>query len=69
MTSRLIALRYKNKAALGAHGKSSAFKAFQKALADEDLVGGPLQLKIVKSGMYCWDFLLFLCVCSSTREH
>lgn len=39
---------YKSKAAMGAHGSTKEFKAFQKALADEDLVGGPMQLKILK---------------------
>jgi quinol monooxygenase YgiN len=44
----LISDRYKSKAAMGAHGNSKEFKAFQKKLADEDLVGGPMQLKLVK---------------------
>jgi quinol monooxygenase YgiN len=39
---------YKDKAALGAHGSSKEFKAFQKKLQEEDLVGGPMQLKFVK---------------------
>lgn len=34
---------------MGAHGNTKEFKAFQKKLAEEDLVGGPMQLKIVKS--------------------
>ena len=40
---------YKDKAALGAHGSSDQFKAFQKKLTDEDLVGAPMQLKFVKT--------------------
>jgi hypothetical protein len=40
---------------LGAHANSPEFKAFQKALADEDLVGAPKQLKMVKPGMYLQD--------------
>jgi quinol monooxygenase YgiN len=39
---------YKDKAALGAHGSSDTFKAFQKKLKDEGLVGAPMQLKFVK---------------------
>jgi hypothetical protein len=35
-------------AALGVHGSSDAFKAFQKTLKDEDLVGAPMQLKFMK---------------------
>jgi hypothetical protein len=41
--------RYKDKAAMGAHGSTKEFKAFQKKLKDEDLVGGPMQLKLVKN--------------------
>lgn len=36
---------YKDKAALGAHGSSKTFKAFQKKMQDEDLVGGPMQVR------------------------
>ncbi|KAH7393609.1 hypothetical protein BKA64DRAFT_676587 [Cadophora sp. MPI-SDFR-AT-0126] len=39
---------YKDKAALGAHGSSTTFKAFQKKMQDEDLVGAPMQLKMLK---------------------
>ncbi|KAH8767947.1 hypothetical protein BGZ57DRAFT_748746 [Hyaloscypha finlandica] len=39
---------YKDKAALGTHGSSDAFKNFQKILKDEALVGAPMQLKFVK---------------------
>ncbi|KAE9374715.1 hypothetical protein N431DRAFT_556955 [Stipitochalara longipes BDJ] len=39
---------YKDKAAIGIHGSSDTFKAFQKTLKDEDLVGAPMQLKFVK---------------------
>jgi len=39
---------YKNKEALGSHGSSKEFKAFQKKLAAEGLVAGPMQLKKVK---------------------
>jgi hypothetical protein len=39
---------YKDKAALGAHGSSAAFKAFRKKLKDEGLPGAPMQLKFVK---------------------
>ncbi|KAG0648524.1 hypothetical protein D0Z07_5264 [Hyphodiscus hymeniophilus] len=40
---------YKSKAAMGAHASSKDFKAFQKKMAQEDLVGAPMQLKFVKS--------------------
>lgn len=40
--------RYKSKAAMGVHGSSKEFKAFQKKMAEEDLVGAPMQLKFVK---------------------
>jgi hypothetical protein len=33
---------------MGVHGASKEFKAFQKKMAEEDLVGAPTQLKIVK---------------------
>lgn len=33
---------------MGVHGSSTEFKAFQKKLQEEDLVGGPMQLKITK---------------------
>jgi hypothetical protein len=33
---------------MGAHGSTKEFKAFQK-LKDEELVGGPMQLKLVKN--------------------
>jgi quinol monooxygenase YgiN len=46
MTNRL---KDRGKAALGAHGSSKEFKAFQKKLAEEDLVGAPMQLKFVKA--------------------
>lgn len=39
---------YKDKAALGAHGSSKSFKAFQKKMQEEGLVGAPMQLKFVK---------------------
>ncbi|KAH8598106.1 hypothetical protein B0O99DRAFT_507121 [Bisporella sp. PMI_857] len=39
---------YKNKEAMRAHGTSKEFKAFQKKIAAEDLVGRPMQLKVVK---------------------
>jgi hypothetical protein len=34
---------------MGAHGSTKEFKAFQKKLKDEELVGGPMQLKLVKN--------------------
>jgi hypothetical protein len=40
---------YKDKAALGTHGSSKEFLAFQKKVKDEGLVGAPMQLKITKS--------------------
>ncbi|KAG9240205.1 hypothetical protein BJ878DRAFT_527527 [Calycina marina] len=40
---------YASKAAMGAHGQSKEFKAFQQKLADEDLVGGPMELKATKA--------------------
>ncbi len=40
---------YRDKAALGTHASSDQFKAFQKKLADEDLVGAPMRLKFVKT--------------------
>jgi len=40
---------YKDKAALGAHGSSKEFLAFQKKMKDEDLTAAPMQLKITKS--------------------
>jgi hypothetical protein len=33
---------------MGVHGSSKEFKAFQKKMAEEDLVGAPMQLKFVK---------------------
>lgn len=39
---------YEDKASLGVHGSSDPFKAFQKKLKDEDLVGAPMDLKFVK---------------------
>ena len=39
---------YKDKAAIGAHGSSDAFKAFQKTLKEEGLIEKPMQLKFVK---------------------
>jgi quinol monooxygenase YgiN len=46
--TRLTPTSYKDKAALGAHASSDAFKAFQKALKDEGLIGAPMQIKFVK---------------------
>ena len=34
---------------MGVHGSSKEFKAFQKKMAEEDLVGAPMQLKFVKA--------------------
>jgi len=45
---RLSLPSYKDKAAIGIHGSSDAFKTFQKTLKTEDLVGAPMQLKFVK---------------------
>ncbi|KAG4431279.1 hypothetical protein IFR05_013245 [Cadophora sp. M221] len=39
---------YKDKAALGVHGSSEAFKTFQKKMQDEDLTATS-QLKILKN--------------------
>ncbi|KAH6698990.1 hypothetical protein DL95DRAFT_355120 [Leptodontidium sp. 2 PMI_412] len=39
---------YKDKAALGVHGSSETFKAFQKKMQDEDLQAAS-QLKILKN--------------------
>jgi quinol monooxygenase YgiN len=39
---------YKDKATIRAHGDSDEFKAFQKKLQEERLVGTPMQLKITK---------------------
>jgi quinol monooxygenase YgiN len=39
---------YKDKAAIGIHGSSDTFKAFQKTLKNEDLIGAPMQLKFLK---------------------
>ena len=39
----------KDKAALGAHSSSKEFKAFQKRMSQEELIGAPTQLKFVKS--------------------
>jgi quinol monooxygenase YgiN len=41
--------RYKSKAAMGAHGSSKEFKAFQKKMAEEGLIAAPMQLKFVKA--------------------
>jgi quinol monooxygenase YgiN len=40
--------RYKDKAALAAHGKTEYFQAFSKRLAADKLVAAPLQMKMVK---------------------
>lgn len=40
--------RYKNKAALAAHGSTPAFKTFYATIQKEDLVSAPTQLKFVK---------------------
>ena len=41
--------RYKSKAAMGAHGSSKEFKAFNQKMQDEGLVAAPMQLKLIKS--------------------
>jgi quinol monooxygenase YgiN len=40
--------RYKDKAALVAHGKTGYFQAFSKRLAADNLVAAPLQVKMIK---------------------
>jgi quinol monooxygenase YgiN len=45
----LIPHRYKDKAALAAHGSSEGIKNFQKTIKGEDLLEAPLQLKFVKT--------------------
>jgi hypothetical protein len=35
---------------MGVHGSSKEFKAFQKKMAEEDLVASPLQMKVCLSG-------------------
>jgi quinol monooxygenase YgiN len=46
--NRVVASRYKDKAALAAHGKTEYFQAFSKKLAADKLVAAPLQIKMVK---------------------
>jgi quinol monooxygenase YgiN len=41
--------RYKSKQAMGVHGSSKEFKAFQKKMAEESLIAAPMQLKFIKS--------------------
>lgn len=45
----LTLCRYKDKAAVGAHMSSKEMKTFQKVLKDEDLLGGSMQLKNLKT--------------------
>ncbi|TAQ88271.1 hypothetical protein B7494_g3368, partial [Chlorociboria aeruginascens] len=40
--------RYESKAALGVHAASTAFKDFNKKIAQEGLLGSPMQLKFIK---------------------
>jgi quinol monooxygenase YgiN len=43
-----VTSRYKDKAALAAHGKTEYFQVFSKRLAADKLVAAPLQIKMVK---------------------
>jgi len=45
----LMKYSYESKEALGKHGGSKEFKAFNKKLQDEGLIASPMQLKFLKN--------------------